>query len=51
MNLYEVAHEIGRRLNGIFLRDDPGWRPGPGGHTILHHDPHCRGLLFGVATP
>jgi hypothetical protein len=51
MNLYEVAHNIGRRLTGIFLRDHQGRRPGHGGHPILHHDPHYRGLMFRAAAP
>ena len=31
MTLFEVAHEISRRLSGIFLRDEPGRRPVYGG--------------------
>jgi hypothetical protein len=42
MNLYEVAEEIGRRLSGIFLKDDQGKRPVHGTTRKFHEDPHWR---------
>jgi hypothetical protein len=47
MNLYEVAQELGRRLTGIFLRDESGKRPVFGGIEKFQNDPHWRDhLLF-----
>jgi hypothetical protein len=42
MTLYEVAHEIGRRLTSIFLRDASGRRPVYGGTEKFQNDPHWR---------
>jgi hypothetical protein len=44
MNLYEVAHEISRRLISIFLRDETGRRPVHGGTRKFQEDPHWRDL-------
>jgi hypothetical protein len=46
MTLYEVAEEITRRLAGIFLRDERGWRPVYGGARKFQEDPHWRDLLL-----
>ena len=47
MNLYEVAEEIGRRLAGIFVRDETGRRPVFGGVDKFQDDPLWRdNLLF-----
>ncbi|MGC4118487.1 MAG: glucosidase [Myxococcales bacterium] len=47
MNLFEVAHEIGNRLLGIFRRDASGRRPVFGGAAKFQTDPHWRDhLLF-----
>lgn len=40
MNLYEVAREIARRLESIFLRDGNGNRPVFGGVERFQKDPH-----------
>jgi hypothetical protein len=40
MNLYEMAHEISRRLSGIFGRDSDARRPFPGGEPTVQHVPH-----------
>jgi hypothetical protein len=45
MNLEEVAHEIGRRLTGIFLRGEDGRRPVFGGTERFQTDPNWRELL------
>jgi len=45
MNLADVAAEIGRRLAGIFLRDDSGRRPVFGDCQLFHTDPHWRDLI------
>jgi len=39
MNLFEVAHEISNRLEGIFLRDKSGRRPVFGGTEKFQTDP------------
>src|SRR5262249_28311780 len=44
MNLYQVAEEIARRLNSIFLRDENGRRPVYGGARKFQEDPHWRNL-------
>jgi hypothetical protein len=44
MNLYEVAHEIARRLISIFVRDGSGRRPVHGGVRKFQEDPHWREL-------
>ncbi len=46
MNLYEVAREISRRLEGIFLRDANGQRPVYGGSRKFQEDPHWRDLIL-----
>ncbi len=46
MNLFEVAHEITRRLAGTFLRDADGRRPVYGGSTKFQEDPHWRDLIL-----
>jgi hypothetical protein len=46
MNLYEVAEEIGRRLTGIFLKDEHGRRPVYGGTRKFQEDPHWRDLIL-----
>ena len=47
MNLFEVAHEIARRLIGIFLRDEHGRRPVFGAAEKFQNDPYWRDhLLF-----
>lgn len=46
-SLFEVAHDLGERLIGIFLRDDNGRRPVFGGAEKFQRDPHWRDhLLF-----
>jgi Glycosyl hydrolase family 63 C-terminal domain len=47
MNLFDVAHEIAKRLTRIFLRDQSGRRPVFGGAEKFQRDPHWRDhLLF-----
>jgi hypothetical protein len=47
MTLYEVAHEISRRLSSIFLRDEHGRRPVYGGTQQFQTDPlWCDYLQF-----
>jgi hypothetical protein len=47
MNLFEVAHEIAKRLTRIFLRDENGRRPVYGESEKFQNDPHWRNhLLF-----
>jgi hypothetical protein len=46
MNLYEVAAEIGRRLENMFLRDSAGHRPVFGGSETFQNDPHWRDCLL-----
>jgi hypothetical protein len=47
MTLWEVAHEISRRLIATFLRDEQGKRPVFGGSEKFQTDPHFRDhLLF-----
>ena len=45
MNLFEVAREISRRLESIFLRDAAGNRPVFGGARKFQEDPHWRDHL------
>jgi hypothetical protein len=45
MNLYQVAEEISRRLNSIFLKDKNGRRPVFGGSRKFQEDPHWRDCL------
>jgi hypothetical protein len=42
MNLYEVAEEIARRLESIFLKTEDGHRPVNGGERKFQEDPHWR---------
>ncbi len=46
MTLFDVAHEIARRLSSIFLRDDRGRRPVYGGAAKFQQDPHWRDLTL-----
>jgi Glycosyl hydrolase family 63 C-terminal domain len=46
MNLYQVAEEISRRLNNIFLRDKDGRRPVYGDAEKFQEDPHWRDLIL-----
>jgi hypothetical protein len=46
MTLYEVAHEIARRLSNIFLRDNSGKRPVYGGTRKFQEDPHWRDCIL-----
>jgi len=46
MNLFEVAHEITRRLASIFLQDEHGRRPVYGGNAKFQEDPHWRDLIL-----
>ena len=43
--LWQIAAEISRRLNHIFLRDNTGRRPVYGNLTMFQHDPHWRDLI------
>jgi hypothetical protein len=45
MNLYQVAEELSRRLNSIFLRDQEGRRPVYGRQYKFQQDPHWRDYL------
>jgi hypothetical protein len=42
MNLYQVAEELSRRTNSIFLKDQNGRRPVYGGAQKFQDDPHWR---------
>ena len=46
MTLFEVAHELGRRLAAPFLRDATGRRPLFGGTEKFQRDPHWRDCLL-----
>ncbi len=46
MNLFEVAHEITRRLAGIFLRDKSGRRPVYGGTEKFQTDPYWKDYIL-----
>jgi hypothetical protein len=46
MNLFEVAHEISRRLASTFLRGADGQRPVFGGSHKFQEDPHWRDCLL-----
>ncbi len=46
MTLFEVAHEIARRLSRIFLRDADGNRPVYGGTKKFQDDPHWRDYIL-----
>jgi hypothetical protein len=45
-NLFEVATEIYRRLESMFLRDRNGERPVYGGTRRFQEDPHWRDLIL-----
>jgi hypothetical protein len=46
MNLFEVAHEISRRLTSIFLRDESGRRPVYGGTEKFQTDPNWKDYVL-----
>ncbi|HTV41032.1 MAG TPA: hypothetical protein VMF08_10675 [Candidatus Sulfotelmatobacter sp.] len=46
MNLYQVAEEISRRLESIFLKDKDGHRPVNGGEKKLQEDPLWRDYIL-----
>jgi hypothetical protein len=46
MTLYDIAQEIERRLEGIFVRNAEGQRPVYGGTTKFQEDPHWRDLIL-----
>ncbi len=46
MNLFEVAQEITRRLESIFLRDNKGNRPVYGGAKKFQDDPYWRDYIL-----
>ena len=46
MNLFEVSHEIAKRLEGIFLRDKSGRRPVFGGTEKFQTDPRYEGRAY-----
>jgi hypothetical protein len=46
MTLYEVAHELARRLSSIFLRDASGNRPVYGGSKKFQEDPHWKDYIL-----
>jgi hypothetical protein len=46
MNLFEVAHEITRRIIRIFLPDRSGRRPVFGGSQKFQNDPHWKDYLL-----
>jgi hypothetical protein len=46
MTLFEVAHEIGRRLTRIFEQDADGRRPVFGGAGKFQEDPHWRDYIL-----
>lgn len=46
MTLYQVAEEIARRLESIFVRDGEGRRPVYGGTSSFQEDPYWRDLVL-----
>jgi len=46
VTLFEVAKEISRRLESIFLRDATGKRPVYGGAKKFQEDPHWRDYIL-----
>ena len=44
--LYEIAEEISRRLQAIFLADENGRRPVNGGTRMFQEDPYWRDLVL-----
>jgi hypothetical protein len=45
LNLWQVASELSRRLNRLFLPGPDGRRPVYGGTEVFQRDPHWRGLI------
>jgi hypothetical protein len=46
MTLYEVAQDLTKRLESIFLRNGNGHRPVYGGTQKFQNDPHWRDLIL-----
>jgi hypothetical protein len=46
MNLAQVAHELNRRLAGIFIPNEKGWSPWQGGVRRFAEDPHWKNLVM-----
>ena len=46
MTLFEVAHELTRRLSSIFLRDEHGMRPVYGGTKKFQEDPYWKDYIL-----
>jgi hypothetical protein len=46
MNLFEVARELGGRLENIFVRDGSGKRAVFGGSEVFQNDPHWRDCIL-----
>src|SRR5262249_29684556 len=46
MSLFEVAHDLGERLIGTFLRDGSGHRPVYGGSERFQNDPNWRDYIL-----
>ncbi len=46
MTLFEVAHEISKRLKNIFLRDENGNRPVYGGTKKFQEDPYWKDYIL-----
>jgi hypothetical protein len=46
MTLWEVAHDIVRRLIAIFVPNADGWRPVHGGVSKFQEDPHWHDLVL-----
>ncbi len=46
MTLFDVAHELNRRLCSIFLRDKDGKRPVYGGTKKFQEDPHWKDYIL-----
>jgi len=46
MTLYQVAQDLARRLESIFVRDSQGRRPVYGGTRMFQEDPHWRDLVL-----
>jgi hypothetical protein len=45
LNLWQVAAQLSRRLNRLFLPGADGRRPVFGGTEVFQRDPHWRGLI------
>ena len=46
MNLWDVATELSRRLNNLFLKDEEGSRPIYGGREIFQKNPHWKDCVL-----